>query len=228
MGFDIARVISQLLGGQYSPTGIGTNPPAQLGPQPGYNAQSQGDIFNPQSAGGMQRAFGALAPYLSLIGSGSPQGSGALGGGGGVAQQAPTGTGQGTPVQTPVGGGSDLLAKIITALVSPASAPGAATGTSGAAATATPTNTTDPLIYQPGVGWVLNPNWAGASGSNLSPLGFLGGGAGTGGGAPGASASSGSFDASKGTGTGPGTGIDTGGLGSPVGERGPGTGMFGQ
>src|SRR5579884_1986444 len=77
----IRTLISQLLGGNYQPTGLGTTPPQALGPnpvrQPTLGAAGTG-------AGGDVTAsiWQALAPYIALIGGQgglfSPQGGAAF------------------------------------------------------------------------------------------------------------------------------------------------------
>lgn len=87
MSTNAASILQALMSGQYSPTGIGTNPPGQLGPDPGRAISPAQSTFqgsaNPQDQLG--QILSALSPYLGFLAQGL-QGGGFLGAGGGVTQ----------------------------------------------------------------------------------------------------------------------------------------------
>jgi hypothetical protein len=115
----IGTLIQQLLSGQYAPTGIGTNPPARLGPDPNRVPTSVLPGFQQGQAN--LDIMSLLAPYFGLLSS-----SGTNPAAGGPPATAP---------------GGDLLTQILTSLLSPAAPSNPVYSPAGPASSPTPSPT---------------------------------------------------------------------------------------
>lgn len=130
----VQTLVSSLLQGQYAPTGIGTNPPSRLGPDPNRAPTAGEQPFRPGQAS--LDIMSMLAPYFALLGlgtNGATATGGAPAGVAGAGAPSPAGTpapGGPTPGPTPAPGG-DFLTQILTALLSPANTPSATMNSGG-------------------------------------------------------------------------------------------------